>query len=206
MQPEPPGPATLVFPHKNSLCNQGSDKTASESNILFEWQAGENTSTYELKIEDLFEGTTFTHSTGSLQISLTLKRGTPYAWHVISLSDVSDETAKSETWKFYISGDAKHSHAPFPAEIISPAMASSVLAESGLINLEWSGYDVDGDIIGFDIYMGITDDPPLLESLFTESVYSDFPVISNSVYYWKIITKDSRGNSSDSGVYQFKVN
>jgi hypothetical protein len=31
-------------------------------------------------------------------------------------------------------------------------------------------------------------------------------VTSKNTYYWKIVTKDSQGNSSDSDIFVFKVN
>ena len=201
--PEAPTVATLVFPYMNSLCNQGTNITATESTLLFEWAAGEFTDSYELKIEDLSDGSLTTYPTTSTQFSATLKRGIPYAWFVISISDLATETVQSETWRFYIAGETVQHYAPFPAEIISPTMASTVTAP---VSLEWKGNDVDGDISGYDIYFSTSSPPSLLHSNVTDTVVTNVPVTVNTIYYWKVITIDSEGNSSDSGVYQFKVN
>jgi hypothetical protein len=31
-------------------------------------------------------------------------------------------------------------------------------------------------------------------------------VVANTTYYWKVITRDTKGNTSDSGVFEFKTN
>jgi hypothetical protein len=203
--PENPTQAKLVFPYENSLCNQGTNATATESTLLFEWEAGNYTDRYELKIEDLSDGSSSTYQTTSPQFSVTLTRGKPYAWYIVSFSDSVTETAQSEAWRFYISGEAAQSYAPFPAEIVSPAMASIITAASGVISLDWNGSDVDNDITGYDIYFGIAAIPAILQTDITETIINDIPVTINTIYFWKIITKDSKGNKSDSGVYQFKV-
>jgi hypothetical protein len=72
------------------------------------------------------------------------------------------------------------------------------------ITLMWTGKDVDNDIVFYDVYFGINSTPVLYESVVLASELS-VPVTSSTIYYWRVITKDKQGNSSDSGVYQFKV-
>jgi hypothetical protein len=98
------------------------------------------------------------------------------------------------------------SHAPFPAEILSPAIGVNVNSINGKITIDWNGADVENDISSYDVYLGTTATPVLLSSNVTASILNDVNVTANTTYYWKIITKDSKGNTSDSGVYQFKVN
>ncbi|HEY0667793.1 MAG TPA: hypothetical protein VGD22_06430, partial [Sphingobacteriaceae bacterium] len=117
----------------------------------------------------------------------------------------STVTVKSAVWKFYNSGPGVTAYAPFPAEILSPAMGQVVTPISGKITLDWEGSDVDGDIINYDVYIGTGSTPALLKEKLTASVLSDVSVNSNTTYYWKIITRDSKGNTSDTGVHQFKV-
>lgn len=203
--PENPAVATLVFPYENSLCNEGTNITATESTVLFEWKASEYTDMYELTLKSLTTGTITSHQTSKTEISIILNRGTPYSWYVISKSNTVSVTARSATWKFYNAGEAIRSYAPFPAEIISPAMAVTINAAAGVITLDWNGNDVDGDIAGYDVYFGTTATPSIFRSDLSESILNNVPVSSNTIYYWKIITKDLRGNKSDSGVFQFKI-
>ncbi|MCK5209994.1 MAG: hypothetical protein KAQ79_18295, partial [Cyclobacteriaceae bacterium] len=95
--------------------------------------------------------------------------------------------------------------APFPAEIITPSMAETITSSPSKITLDWNGSDVDNDIIGYDLYFGTTNPPDLFESNLQESVQTDVQVESDSIYYWSVTTKDAHGNSSDSGIFQFKI-
>ena len=116
------------------------------------------------------------------------------------------ETTASETWLFYNSG-FQTTYAPFPAEIIEPKVGSTVLRDiNNDILLSWNGADVDNDIVGFEIYIS-TENPPeeLLFSLGSGATTTKVAVATNTVYYWRVVTKDAEGNSSDSGVFDFRA-
>jgi len=199
-----PTAAQLIFPYENSECNEGTNITATESTVLFEWEIAENTDSYDLILKDLSSSQEVTYKSPENQISIVLLRATPYAWYVVSQSNTVSAVAESETWKFYNAGDGVLSYAPFPAEIISPAMAEIITSSSGEITLDWDGSDVDNDIIGYDLYFGTSDPPAILSSDLQESMLV-VPVASDSIYYWGVTTKDEHGNSSESGIYQFKI-
>ena len=203
--PENPTAVSLVFPYNNSLCIEGIDVTDSESTVLFEWEPGKNTDEYELNVENLISGSAIAYQTPNTQYSVILNRATPYAWFVLSKSNSVADTAKSEIWKFYNSGEAIQFYAPFPAEIISPAMAVTISAPAGVVSLDWKGSDVDDDITGYDVYFGTATPPGIAEADHLETILVDVAVSSGTIYFWRIITKDLRGNTSDSGIYQFKV-
>lgn len=205
LTPENPTKAILVFPVNNSLCNQGTDLTATTCTISFDWEEGDYTDTYELVVKNLTTGTTTTKNTSETNLSVTLERGKPYSWYIVSKSNSAEGTAQSETWKFYIAGEGQRYYAPFPAEIVTPAMADTVVSTNNMITLDWNGNDVDGDITGYDVYYGTTSNPALYKSNITSSIISDAPVTTNTIYFWKVITKDAHGNTSDTGVYQFRV-
>lgn len=200
-----PTEALLVFPYENSECNEGTNITATQSTVLFEWRSAENTDEYELILSNLSTTDKTSFMVSETNIPIVLQRGTPYAWYVISRSDKIDSTATSEIWKFYNAGQGIESYAPFPAEIITPSMAETITSSPSKITLDWNGSDVDNDIIGYDLYFGTANPPDLLESNLQESVLTDVQVESNSIYYWSVTTKDARGNSSESGIFQFKI-
>ncbi|GAA4277082.1 hypothetical protein [Aquimarina mytili] len=199
-----PTASKLIFPFENSLCNVGTNITSTESTVLFEWESSANTDSYELELTNLTTGDTSIHQSTETQTPIVLSRGTPYSWYVISKSNAITETAQSAIWKFYNAGDAIESYAPFPAEAISPAMAESVRVTTNELILDWRGTDVDDDIVGYDLYFDTTATPEIIANDIEESTFS-VSIASNTIYYWKIITKDSRGNTSDSGLFQFKI-
>jgi len=200
-----PTQALLIFPYENSECNEGTNITNTQSTVLFEWFSAENTDEYELIISNLSTSEKNSFITSESKIPIVLERATPYAWYVVSKSNEVDSTARSETWKFYNAGEGIESYAPFPAEIITPSMAESITPSSNGIILDWNGSDVDNDIIGYDVYLSTTNPPGLFESKIQESVLMDIQVESNTIYYWSITTKDAHGNSSGSGIFQFKI-
>lgn len=203
--PELPTAVKLVFPFENYLCNVGTNITPSESTVMFEWESGENADSYELILKNATTGTVSTHPTTDKTLPIVLQRNTPYTWYVVSRSNSVSDTAHSVTWKFWNAGPAATSYAPFPAEIVSPGMAEKISATANVITLDWNGNDVDNDISGFDVYFGTNTTPALFKSDLKESVLDNVSVSPNTIYYWKVVTKDSKGNTSDSGVYQFKV-
>ncbi len=48
-----PTKALFVFPYENSECNEGTNITATQSTVLFEWRSAENTDEYELILSNL---------------------------------------------------------------------------------------------------------------------------------------------------------
>ena len=197
-----PVAAALSFPAQNELCTQGTPVSVTQSTLVFKWAASANTDSYELILKNLLTGTTTTQIATQNQLSLNVNVNTPYAWYVTSKSTKTTTVAQSNTWKFYNSGPGAVAYAPFPAEIIGPLTNQSLTSVNGKITLTWNGNDVDNDIISYDVYFGTTALPPLLKKGVTDTKY-DVDVISEATYYWKIITTDSKGNISDSGVSYF---
>ena len=203
--PKTPTPASLVFPLNNSECTEGTNATSTESTISFDWSDADNTDSYQLVLKNLETQSISNYNSTVSEIDITIARGTPFSWYVISKSNSSSQTATSSTWKFYNAGEAVSSYAPFPAELVSPEMGSSFDATTSSIALEWSGSDVDNDIVEYDIFFG-TDSPPTTNLDTTTSSTMDVTVESGNTYYWRVVTKDSQNNSSNSEIFQFKVN
>ena len=200
---EPPTQVKLIFPLENSECNEGINVTETESTVLFEWRSADFTDEYQLVLTDLNSGQEGTFTTTEIKIPIVLQRASPYAWYVISKSNSTDSSATSDTWRFYNAGDGIESYAPFPADIISPPMAARISSTSSVV-LEWNGNDVDNDIAGYDVYFGTQSDPPLFAGDVQNTGFN-VAVTPNTIYYWRIVTRDDQGHESDSGIFQFKV-
>ena len=82
------------------------------------------------------------------------------------------------------------------------------------VNLEWSGEDIDGDEITYDVYLSTAitpvtnhrDDSMILNG-YTESSYNLSGLDEGETYYWTVIPSDycSIGDCLD-GVFSFRVN
>jgi hypothetical protein len=199
----PPSAATLIFPDNNSECNEGTILNDNQSDVTFRWTEAENADTYELHLRNL---SNLTNTITNAQINnaqIRLLRGTPYEWFVVAKANGTIATATSPTWKFYNQGPGVENYAPFPAEAVSPARGATVTA-TGTITLEWTGSDVDNDLVSYDVLFG-TDDQALVAIGTTELTTIDTAITGNTVYYWRIISHDSQGNTSQSEIFEFKI-
>lgn len=204
----PPAPegASLIFPEQNSECTTGTPLNGELTHITFRWEASKNTDRYTLNVVNLETNVPQTISTASTSASLSLAKGTPYSWTVISRNNKSEQLASSETWLFYNAGE-QTGYAPFPAQLVGPGSGSTVqknLADQ--VVLSWQGADVDGDIETYQVFFSQTKPPTtLIGTTNAQTMQLPVDVESNIIYYWKVITTDAVGNSSDSGIFEFRV-
>jgi len=203
--PKPPEMALLVHPAKSSECTTGIELNATTTEVEFRWQAAAFTDTYELSVTNMVANTTQTIPTEALSAKLALKKGTLYSWKVNTQNDKVIETATSEIWQFYNEG-SETTYAPFPAEIVSPDSGVSLSRDiDNNITFEWIGTDIDNDIASYEIYLSTENPPTLLRTLSAATTSIKLSVLSDTLYYWKIITIDQEGNQSDSGVFGFRT-
>jgi hypothetical protein len=204
--PKPPEAALLVFPERNSECTTGVDINAERSQVEFRWQEAKFTDNYELSITNVNTGTTQTITTTTLSALRPLDKGALYRWNIRTLNNKTEDIATSETWSFYNAG-SETSYAPFPAEVVTPLSGASVVRDiNNEITLQWIGADVDNDIQGYEIYLDTSNPPTTLVASPSVSLSSiKIGVERDTVYFWKIITRDRENNTSDSGVYSFRV-
>ncbi|WP_299109733.1 hypothetical protein [uncultured Tenacibaculum sp.] len=201
--PTPPGQATLIFPEQNSECNEGTKISDTESSVVFDWSDAQNASSYEVTLKNLSTGTTSKHTSTSSEKAITINRATPYSWFVVSKND-GGQTSTSSTWKFYNAGEAVSSHIPFPADLVKPAMGTSFESSTTTVTLEWSGEDIDNDIKDYTILMSTTT-PPTNTLNTTSATSIEATVSTKNTYYWRVVTTDNEGNTSNSEIFEFKI-
>lgn len=203
----PPSKVVMLLPAANETCTEGTVISTTQSSILFKWNSAEHADSYVLAIKNLLSGTSTSHSTTATQLAVTLERNTPYSWSVESKSSASAEVSKSDVWKFYNAGAASLSYAPFPAEAVSPEYGKQISAVNTKITLDWSAEDVDNDLQSYDVYLGTSAAAlTLVQANVNASILNDVTVTGDTAYYWKVISKDAAGNTSDSGLFFFRVN
>lgn len=203
---EPPTAATLSQPANNEVCLTGISINDEQSRVPFSWSNAANTTSYSLVVKNLNtdEATTYAATTSSTEV--TLLKGTPYSWYVVSRSNQTTQTANSATWKFYLAGDGITEYAPFPATLVAPASGATVNRDAGTVDLVWTGEDVDGDIASYDVYLDTVDgNTTKIGTAVTTETLENIAVTANTVYYWKVITTDEAGNTSSSPVLSFRT-
>lgn len=200
-QDEPVG-VQLVFPFEDSLCNEGTDLTPTESTVFFEWDPNDNAQSYTLTVENLGTGTITQFETEDFILPVTIQRAQAFRWSVHY--EVQGDTKESALWNFFNAGPGVETYPPFPAQIIAPAMAESLPATTATVVLQWDGSDVDEDIVAYDVYFGTNTSPALVASDIAINQFT-VSVVSGTIYYWNIVTKDDAGHSSESGIHQFRI-
>lgn len=204
--PKPAESARLIFPQTNSECTTGQSLNATTSQVEFEWAAANFAETYELRVTNLNTNITQTISTPSLKAKLPLEKGAPFSWFVNTRNSQVAQATASQTWRFYNAG-FDTTHPPFPPEILAPQLAESTFKDiNNEITLKWQGADVDGDLSGYDVYFSVESPPDTLVESTAANVNSHkVSVTSDTTYYWRVVAKDSEGNTADSGIFTFKV-
>lgn len=206
--PEPtpvpaPSAATLVFPANNTECNEGEILSDTQSRVLFQWNASRNTDSYQVNLINLNTNSTALTNSSTSEVEITLLRGVPYEWFVVSRANGTNETATSAVWRFYNAGVGITNYAPFPAEAVRPGRGSTISA-TNTVTLEWTGNDIDNDIDSYNLYFGTSDSPALLETGISATSF-EVPVESGQAYYWQVETVDSAGNQTLSELFNFRV-
>lgn len=204
--PKPPQATVLEFPLQNSECTTGISLDENTSQVEFRWQVAANTEGYELRATNLNTNVTQTISTTSLAVQLPLEKGAPYSWVIISRQSNTTVTATSSTWQFYNAG-SQTTYAPFRAEIIAPKSGASVIRDiNNEVTLDWSGADVDNDIEGYEVYLSTSTPPETLVATPSAGISNiKVSIAADEVYYWRVVTTDREGNSSDSGIFDFRL-
>ncbi|SDL50556.1 hypothetical protein [Kriegella aquimaris] len=199
-----PQVSQLIFPENNTECNQGTVLNENESNVLFKWQRTEETDFYTLHLKDLAKNSKQTFEVDTIEIEITLNRGTPYEWYVTSESYISPITATSEKWRFFNASSGTSNYAPFPAEAVTPKMGETVsLRQGNVLDIEWTTTDIDGDNLTYVLFYG-KENPPKSNKNETDKNKTAI-YLPDGIYYWYIKSIDQYGNASESDIFQFKV-
>ncbi|MBT2159955.1 hypothetical protein [Zobellia barbeyronii] len=201
-----PGKVSLVAPAKNSECTPVQSDGDNSSIVRFNWNAADHTEVYELQVTNLNTGTVQYRNTSSTVETLSLTKGTPFSWVVVSENSETTASVSSDSWLFYNPG-SEITHVPFPAELSFPVQGSTAFRDvNNEISLKWVGKDLDNDIESYGIYLS-NENPPTTLLKTTDAGVSELivEVAADEVYFWKVVTTDEEGNVSTSTVSEFKT-
>ena len=207
--PKNPVPADLLLPSNGENCNTGISVNSNQSAVEFTWSEAPNTDSYFLEVTNVQTNKkTKLASIPMPSAKLTLEKGYSYEWFVTSISnDFPTERPQSDTWRFYLQGDGETNSAPFTADLISPASGEAIQLSDGTFNFVWSGADPDGDAMLYTLYVDSIDGlqtPPDRQTDISSTSLS-VELISSTVYYWRVLSRDTNGNTSYSQVKSFRV-
>lgn len=203
--PIPAPEATLLqLPEADQSCLYVSVNAAT-ARVSFSWGEALHTDTYTLEVVNLVSQEQVSVRTEQTVASLTLDRGAPYRWQVISSSNASNEEVASESRRFYLEGLQQVSHVPFPAKLLSPQMNEIIELTDGEALLSWSGLDLDNDITSYSVAIGISVEG--LNEVAANIQLTNYTarLEANTSYVWQITTRDELDNTSISPYFYFQT-
>lgn len=200
----PPASSNLIFPENNTECNTGEILNETQSRVNFQWTASENTDTYELNVINLNTNNVQKSTSITNEAAISVLRGVPFEWYVVSKANGTNETSESTRFRFYNEGIGVQDYAPFPAVAIKPTRGQS-LSVSSDIQLEWSSSDLEDDILTHEIYLGTNQNNLNLILTTTENNSESLNLETNTTYFWKVKTIDQSNHTSISELFEFKI-
>lgn len=199
-----PEQTVLILPEDNTSCLYVS-QSSSTASVDFSWQEAQFTDEYIIVVKNITTEEETTSRTLNTSIRLTLTRGVPYQWKVITVSDLSSVETSSRSFSFYLEGQQQRNYLPFPARLLSPQLDEVVSLSNGQYNFSWQGEDLDNDLSYYTLLIGTSAD--VLNEIATDITASSINVALNSgeVYFWQVISYDQNGNSTKSLTTRFET-
>ena len=205
---DPPSVAKLTSPANNKVCEEGTSVNDSQSSVNFQWTAGNNTDSYDLRITNLNSNQLINQTNiTSTNIVVTLSNGTPYSWKITSKRNGTIVTVESSTWKFYLSSDGISNYPPYPSTLISPSSGHIFSSSNTSVELSWEGSHPENSSLTYSLFIDTTDglQDPISSNQNLSVKSKSVQVSSGSSYYWRVKATDSNNNSSYSAIHSFKV-
>lgn len=199
-QNQEPTVPNLVFPTNNLTCTS--------TDLEFAWNIAtdpdDDSLSYVIEIaaESSFSEISFTAVTTEAKKIFDLEQGITYYWRVKSRDDKGNDSAYSEVQSFLTEPNATINTIPTVPELISPSLGERVSGTN--ITLDWSASDADDDSLVYDVYFGTNASPSLVEENSTLSQL-DVTVSPSTIYYWRVVVKDSNQNAAMSQVWNFRT-
>jgi formylglycine-generating enzyme required for sulfatase activity len=87
----------------------------------------------------------------------------------------------------------------------SPYPADGAAVQSLDVDLSWSGGDLDGDAVTYDVYLEANDSTPDVLVVYNgpETTYDPGALLPNTRYYWRIVARDEHGATTAGPVWTF---
>lgn len=92
-----------------------------------------------------------------------------------------------------------------PNKPTNPAPTNGATNQFTNSDLTWTCTDPENDQLTYDIYLGTSSTPPLVKSDNASLSYDPGLLNQNSTYYWQIIVKDNKGNSTTGDIWNFST-
>ena len=174
----------------------------SANNLQFSWTCSDpdgNPLTYDLYVGTSTNVPLYKSGITNNYYTTNLNWNTTYYWKVVAV-DPFGKTATSAVWNFTTANPPIQPPTP-PA---NPSPSSGAVAVSLTPTLSWTCSDPQNYPLTYDLYFGTTQTPQLLASNLSATSYTVSTQLNYSTkYYWYVIAKDNKGNSTTGPTWNF---
>ena len=131
--------------------------------------------------------------------------GYPFSGEIDELGFWNRVLSDSEITQLYNDGQglslSVDNRSPEEPALVSPADGGH--GQPTDTNVTWSGGDLDGDTVNYDIYFGTSNSPPLISQDQSSTTYDPGELSECETYYWMIIATDEHDSSTPGPVWSF---
>jgi len=180
-----PDKPQLTYPSNNA-------RDIPAGNITLKWESKESNLTYRVE----FDGKTYTTNNKSYTVSVS-ERGKTYSWKVVAVNEFGKETTSDE--HSFRTMDNRAPNTPS-----NPSPSNNATNQPLTVTLSWDCSDPDGDAITYDVYFGTSSNPTAKASTNQSGkTLSKGTLSAGTIYYWKVVAKDSKGATTERPVWKF---
>lgn len=177
--------------------------TGQATTVLFSWSGGDpdgDAVTYTVYFEagdSTPDIAVSSNQTGTGYMPDTLSTLTTYYWQIVA-KDKNGATATGPVWSITTGNHPPYQpNKPFPLDKSTDQSVDSILY--------WSGGDMDGDPVTYNVYLEAGDDSPdvLVSSSQIGTSYDPGTLTYGLTYYWQIVATDKNGVTATSPAWSF---
>ena len=196
---DPPGPFNLLLPENQEICEPGGIINGPNASIVFSWEKAQGATSYHLGITNTSGSTIEINDIMETSYKIDLKRGESYSWGVLA-NNAFYQVASSASFHFYLRGEPVSNLVPTPPSAIYPKSGQSIAGDLTSIQLEWEGYDPDGDELSYDLTVEYGSSPndtftTLLDQKNLKGTTYTIQISSNTFYSWKVVATDGKADA-----------
>ena len=184
---DPPGAFTLLYP--------GNGNVISGTSTTLSWLTASGATQYDVYFGTSSNPPLYTN-TGETSLDVSsLSLNTTYYWKVVAKNTCGNTADSSGTWHFRTGACGSP---PGSFALLSPSNGTTISGTS--TTLSWG---TAWGVTSYDVYFGTSSNPPL----YTNTGGTSLGVSGlslNTTYYWKVVAKNTCGNTADSsGTWSF---
>ncbi len=128
-----------------------------------------------------------------------LTTATQYYWRIVVTDGFN--VVSGPTWTFSTTGFPNRP--PNPPANPNPGNGAANVSFNPL--LSWTGSDLDGDPLLYDVYFGTTSPPPLASSNISGGIFSPGMLALGTTYYWQVVARDPAGLQTAGPIWSFQT-